>query len=142
MKKIFFIIIVIIIAIGIFITYQKLKRSAYNVAEVHTGFNIKKECNIIEFKDKWAPNGDGESLIRFFVIPEQLINLQSKCISKNYKKLPIEEELPDNTIYNYIEETDSLGYYLLNIDKKDNRNYSIVVLDSKKKKLIIYNTIY
>jgi len=60
----------------------------------------------------------GESLIKFIVIPEQLINLQSKCISKNYKKLPIEEELPDNTIYNYIEETDSLGYYLLNIDKK------------------------
>lgn len=143
MKKNIFIFVFIlstIILIGFY--YFKIRRNAYSVANLYTGFKIDKKYKVEIFKDKWGLNGDGESLIVFYVLPEQQLELQNKCIKHNYNKLPIKEYLPDNVIFNFLNKNDSSGYYLLNIDYKDDRNYSIVIFSLIEKKLIVYNTVY
>ena len=134
------ILILLLIAFGFY--WFKLRRTAYSVAHVLTGLSISKEYKIGTFKDEWSPNGDGESLIIFTIPKEQQSNLLQTCIEKGFKELPIKEELPDNLIYNYLDKSDSSGYYYLNIDKNDDRNYTLCVINQKDKKLIIYNVIY
>lgn len=63
------------------------------------------------------------------------------CKAKNFKTLPIKESLPDSFINHYLSPSDTIGYYWLDIDKKDRRNYCIVVFNEVKSKLIIYNVI-
>jgi len=143
MKKIYMILgilILLLIAFGFY--WFNLRRTAYSVAHVLTGLSISKEYKIETFKDEWSPNGDGESLIIFTIPKEQQSNLIQACKGKGSKKLPIKEELPDNLIYNYLDKSDSLGYYYLNIDKNDGRNYTLCVINQKDNKLIIYNVIY
>lgn len=137
-----FILIVLFLVVVIVFFFFKLRRTAYSVTNLFTGFTVTKEYKVETFKDEWSPNGDGESLIIFDVLPEQQLELQNKCIEKKYNKLPIKEDLPDNVVFNYLDKTDSLGFYLLNTEKKDERNYSIVILNLKTHKLIVYNTIY
>ncbi len=119
----------------------ELRRTAYSVAYVLTGLRINKEYKVETFKDEWAFNGDGESLIIFSIPKKQQTFLVQSCNEKKYKKLPIKEKLPDNMIYNYLDKSDSLGYYFLKIDKNDDRNYTLCVISQKNKKLIIYNVI-
>jgi hypothetical protein len=144
MKKkymiLFFIALFILLLFSIY--WLKIRRTAYSVAHVLTNINISKDYKLDTYKDEWAPNGDGESLIIFSIPKQQEPNLIQSCIGHGFRKLPIKEELPDNTIYNYLDKSDSLGYYFLNIDKSDNRNYKLFVVNQKNKKLIIYNVIY
>jgi hypothetical protein len=137
---IFVILTLLLIAFGFY--WFKLRRTAYTVANVLTDLSISKEYKIELFKDEWCANGDGESLIIFSIPMNQQSNLVQHCLHKGFKKLPINIELPDNTIYNYLDKSDSLGFYFLEIDKKDDRNYTICVISQKNKKLIIYNVIY
>ena len=144
MKKkhmiLFFIALFILLLFSIY--WFKVRRTAYSVAHVLTNLSISKEYKVDTFKDEWGPNGDGESLIIFSIPQQQESNLIQSCIGQDFKHLPIKEELPDNMIYNYLDKSDSLGYYFLNIDKSDNRNYKLFVVNQKNKKLIIYNVIY
>lgn len=143
MKRKYIILLVIIIFLLIVIGFYwfNLRRTAYSVAHVLTSLSISKEYKVETFKDEWAPNGDGESLIIFSIPKEQQSLLVQSSIKKEFKKLPIKEELPDRMIYNYLDKFDSLGYYFLNIDENDNRNYTLCVISQKNNKIIIYNVI-
>jgi len=143
MKRKYMILLVIIIFLLIVFGFYwfKLRRTAYSVAHVLTSLSISKEYKVETFKDEWAPNGDGESLIIFSIPQEQQSLLVQSCNEKEFKKLPIKEELPDNMIYNYLDKSDSLGYYFFNVDQNDDRNYTLCVISQKNKKLIIYNVI-
>jgi hypothetical protein len=139
MKKVIIIVIVVTIVILLYAFF--FRRTPYSIGGVIAGYNIPKGLTVEQFKDEWNPNGDGESLIIFNVRPEQEQELENKCIEKKYDPLPIKKDLPDNLIYNYLGKSDSLGYYTLNIEKKDKRNYSIVIFNLKKHRLIVYNVI-
>ena len=143
MKRIYVILLmVLVILLLLFGLYWfKIRRTAYSVAQILTKIEISKEYKVETFKDEWAPNGDGESLIIFSVPKQQELKLVQSCIRQGFKQLPVKEELPDNMIYNYLDKSDTLGYYSLDIDKTDNRNYTLFVVTRKSKKLIIYNAI-
>lgn len=140
-KTIIMIVITLVIALLIVVYAFFLRRTPYTISEIFTGYKIPKTLSIVQFKDEWNQNGDGESFIIFTIPSKEQLKLENNCIQKQYDKLPIKEDLPDNFIYNYINKTDSLGYYHLNVDKSDNRNYSVVILNLNEHKLLIYNVI-
>jgi hypothetical protein len=142
MKKTTKIFSIIVIVLIICFYWVVLRRTAYTVANVLTSLNISKEFKVEKFEDNWLPNGDGESLIIFSFTKEQESNIIQSCLENKYKKLPISEKLPDNYIYNFYNESDSLGYYSLSIDNKDSRSYTICLVNMKNKQIIIYNSIY
>jgi hypothetical protein len=142
-RKYFTLLIIIILILLLFGLYWfKIRRTAYTVAHVITGMEISNKYKIEIFQDEWLPNGDGENLIIFSITKDQLLNLINLCKINGFKKLPIKGYLPDNTIYSYLDNTDSLGYYKLKLDKTDFRNYELFVITEKNKKFIIYNVVY
>lgn len=132
--------IFLMLLFGLF--WFKMRRTAYSVAQKITNMEISREYKIETYKDEWASNGDGQSLIIFSIPQTQLSYFVQACVKKGFRKLPIKENLPDNLIYNYIDHLDTLGYYDLSIDKTDDRNYKLIVFYQVEKKLIIYNVIY
>ena len=72
---------------------------------------------------------------------KQLQSLKESCKVKDFKTLPITESLPDGFINHYLNSSDSIGCYWLDIDKNDNRNYSIVILSEVSRRLIVYTVV-
>jgi len=132
--------------IALLVTFScsnKNERTPYSITKALVGIEINEKVTIVEFKDEWGSvTGDGQSLIVFNIQPSQILSIKNSCINKHFKKLPIEEQLPDNLIYNYINKVDTCGLYWLEVDKKDYRSYCIAVLSEKKHELVIYNVIY
>jgi hypothetical protein len=128
--------------IAIMLSCSKEERTPYSITKALVGLEIKKDVSVIEYKDQWGSmTGDGVSFIIFKVQPNQLAEIKDSCKTKAFKALPIKESLPDNFINHYVSPSDTIGYYWLDIDKNDNRNYCIVVLSEVSNKLIVYNVI-
>ena len=47
----------------------------------------------------------------------------------------------EDFINHYLNPSDTIGCYWLDIDKNDNRNYSVVILSEASKRLIVYNVV-
>jgi hypothetical protein len=140
-KALLSILIVFLVAFSVY--WFRPRRTAYSVAHVLTDLNISKEYKVEKFVDEWPfLNGNGESLIIFSIPKKDKANLIKSCIEKKFQKLPVKIPLPDNTIYNYLDKSDTLGFYKLNIDKIDTNSYRICIVSLNSKKIIIYNVIY
>lgn len=121
----------------------KIRRTAYSIATLHSGLQIHGGHEVVTFEDEWGLfPGDGYSLVIMKLSPGVERDLQRQCVKKHYSKLPIKEILPDDTIYDYIDKNDSSGYYLLDIEEEDNRNYTLVILDLSNDELIVYYVLY
>lgn len=140
MKKKYLIIITILLAVFL-IVFFLIRRTPYKVGELISGIEISKKNKVEIFEDEWGVTGDGISIIVFSLQSNNLENIENECINKGYSVLPIKEELPLNTVYNYISQTDTLGYYKLRIDK-DGLSYNVVILDLNKNKLIVVNELF
>lgn len=143
MKKIL-VIILIVIALGTAAYYIFLRRTPYTIASNITGFKVPTSLTVEQFQDDWAnnPGGDGESFILFSFQESEKEKLADACKINNYKPLPIKDTLPDNFIYRYVKKENQSGFYKLDKDKRDERNYQITVLNLQENKLIVYNVIY
>ena len=84
-------------------------------------------------KEEWAPNGDGEKTI--ILTYDQLDNSFTKL-----NKLPIKEDLPPNGIpKQFLNITN--GYYKYVVDENDDRDFGILIVDTTRKEICIYNQI-
>ena len=118
------------------------ERTPQSITKALVGLEINKDVSVIEFKDQWGSmTGDGMSFIVFKINSSQLQAIKDSCIAKDFKHLPIKESLPDGFINHYLIQSDTVGYYWLDIDEKDNRTYYIVILSEVSKRLIVYNVI-
>ncbi len=142
MKKRWLVLSVLVIIIIAATVFLMSRRSAYRLAELHTGIEISERIKIADFQDEWYPNGDGETLIVFDLDESQLNEIERSCISQEYESLPIKDELPDHTIYQYINKTDSIGYYHFKQEGNDKRDYLLVVLDKASSRFYVYYAIY
>ena len=82
-------------------------------------------------KEEWAPNGDGEKTI--ILIYDQLDNSFTKL-----NKLPIKEDLSPNGIPEQFLNTTN-GYHKYVVDENDDWNFGILIVDTTRKKICIYN---
>lgn len=141
-KKLIIVLIVIVLSTTVY--YFFFRRTAYTIASNITNFKVSTSLKVEQFQDDWAnnPNGDGESFILFSFNEKDKENLVNACKKNNYKLLPIKDTLPDNFIYKYIQKENQTGFYKLNKDKKDERSYTIAVLNLLENKLIVYNVIW
>jgi len=118
------------------------ERTPQSITKALIGLEIKKDVSVVEFKDEWGSmTGDGMSVIVFKLNTNQFESLKDSCKAKEFKVLPLRESLPDGYINHYLNPSDTIGYYRLEVDKKDDRNYCIVILSEVSKRLIVYNVI-
>ena len=85
-------------------------------------------------KEEWAPNGDGEKII--ILTYDQLDSSFTKL-----NKLPIKEDLPPNGIPKQFLNTTN-GYYKYVVDENDDWNFGILIVDTTRKEICIYNQIF
>lgn len=118
------------------------ERTPQSITKALIGLEIKKDVSVVDFKDQWGSmTGDGMTFIVFRLNPNQLQSLKDSCKAKKFKALPLRYSLPDGYINHYLNPSDTIGYYRLEVDKKDDRNYCIVILSEVSKRLIVYNVI-
>ncbi|MBB1541916.1 MAG: hypothetical protein HG457_003370 [Flavobacteriaceae bacterium] len=85
-------------------------------------------------EEEWAPNGDGEKTI--ILTYDQL---DSSFMKLN--KLPIKEDLPPNGIpKQFLNITN--GYYKYVVNENDDRDFGILIVDTTRKEICIYNQIF
>ena len=85
-------------------------------------------------KEEWALNGDGEKVI--VLTYDQLDSSFTKL-----NKLPIKEDLPPNGIpKQFLNITN--GYYKYVVDENDDRDFGILIVDTIRKEICIYNQIF
>ena len=85
-------------------------------------------------EEEWVPNGDGEKTI--ILTYDQLDSSFTKS-----NKLPIKEDLPPNGIpKQFLNNTN--GYYKYIGDENDDWNFGILIVDTTRKEICIYNQIF
>lgn len=136
-----YIIIITFLLLAFLVVYFTTRRTPYTVAEIVSGLEITKKNKVEVFEDDWGVTGDGLSIIVFKLHSEVINELSEQCINENFKQLPIREDLPLNTIYNYLNQLDTIGYYRFVVDD-DGMSYNVVVLDLNKEKLIVINELF
>jgi len=140
MKKRYFILVLgILILVVVYFTYSDSfpPRTPLKVARLVSGLNIANETEFEMLEDDWAPNGDGTTYVKAKLTDKQLRELIEQAIQKKYENLPIKVFSSDVHIpLNIIE--GKQGYYLLEVDKDDPRDYTLTIIDSDKKEMIAY----
>ena len=85
-------------------------------------------------EEEWVQNGDGEKTI--ILTYDQLDSSFTKS-----NKLPIKEDLPPNGIpKQFLNNTN--GYYKYIGDENDDWNFGILIVDTTRKEICIYNQIF
>lgn len=131
MKKIVIIILLIIgTLITMFVLYNKFL-GYKSVIKENFGIDFNNiELQKLKENEEWSPNGDGTKIqiFQYETLNETLNGLN---------KLPIKEELTPNEIpKEFIRATK--GYYKCIIDKQDNRNFNVLIIDTLNKKICVY----
>lgn len=99
----------------------------------------KSETSIVNEKEQWDFNGDGFYLVELtFFSKETFKSLRQQRL---FKRLPITEEIPVGNAYNYLKKA-TRGFYLIDIEDDDQRDFKIVVLDEETNHLFFYYQLY
>ena len=118
---------VIILGIVVYANH-KIERS-WIEGEFGVNMNIDEKYR----EEEWAPNGDGEKTI--ILTYDQLDSSFTKL-----NKLPIKEDLPPNGIpKQFLNNTN--GYYKYIGDENDDWNFGMLIVDTTRKEICIYNQI-
>ena len=112
-------------------------RTPRKIARLISGLSISRETKLEKSIDIWALNGDGKVLVKGFLTDEELTDLIQDAKTKDFKKLPIRVNLGSATIDNGLIERQN-GFYKIEIDKDDPRDYYLTIIDVDKKELITY----
>ena len=88
-------------------------------------------------QDEWSPNGDGITLAKAKLTDKELRDFLQQSIKKGCRSLPIKDSSPDLFFPEGV--TDRMnGYYLLEQDKEDPRDFTLAIIDSHKMEMIVY----
>lgn len=137
-KKLWTIFILISLAIVLGCFYLVfLKRTPERILQNQFGISLKKyNYSTVSMKEQWDYNGDGYCLIIFDFTKLGAKELNS-IIKDKFKKMPINEELEVNEIpESYLKSRD--GYYILQAEKEDSRNFKIFIINMNAKEGILY----
>jgi len=94
----------------------------------------------IEVRDELLPNGDGYLVHRYSIDENLYTNILNQFEKDKIRKLPFADDIfIDNLIYEFVDDSDQ-GDYTITSDKEDPRDIMVVVLNSTKKELIIFNS--
>lgn len=139
--------------IGYIIFYNWLPpRTPLKIAQVHSGLNIPRNVNVINFNEAYSFNGEGEIYILIKMNEETTQNIVKQCTKKLYKKLTIENLIADKLVapstikdgYNiHGKDITAIenGYYRLVVTNLQEMDFKIVVLDIEKRELVVYVSI-
>ena len=112
------------------------------------GINLQQiEYNVVEKTEKWYPNGDGELFILLSFPTAQdgeLNDISSQMSDSGAIEMPMlkqHKKIMSGKGIGYVRGLDS-GLYLMDIDKSDSRNYSLIVYNEAKKELAIQIIVY
>ena len=108
-------------------------RTPLKVARLISGLEISKEIEVEMIQDDWALNGDGTTYVKARLTDRELSELIRQATQKDYKSLP----LPHKNIPVGIADGIN-GYYFLELNKDDSRDYTLTVIDSDKKEITVY----
>ncbi|MDO5615765.1 MAG: hypothetical protein Q4G16_06220 [Cruoricaptor ignavus] len=125
------IIVLSLIGIVIFVVYSNFFSDK---SVIKRNFNVdfhNLKLRKLQEKEESFPNGDGVKIQVF-----EFQNLSQKNIN-GLNKLPIKYNLPPNEIPKEFMETKD-GYYKCIINKEDNRNFNVLIIDTLKKKICVY----
>lgn len=130
--KIILFFLVLILGFMGYLIVDKINYENYIENEYH--FKISEMEYEIHFQnEEWAINGDGE---RLQIIKYKNLNTNIEQLNK----LPIKETLPHNRIPKKFQNLKN-GYYKCVIDKNDDRNFGILIIDTCNKEICIYNQV-
>lgn len=114
----------------------------------HFGVNLPRgHYEVVEKTDQWCPNGDGEFFVRLSMASAQeseLNDLISQMLRSGAEELPMSNghaTLLSGESLRYVQNLES-GFYLIDVDKNDSRNYSLVVYNEKDEELIVQTISY
>lgn len=112
------------------------------------GINLQQvQYQVVEKTENWYPNVDGELFVRlsFASTQEDELNyISSQMKTSGAIEMPIltqHEKLISGKGTNYVKSLDT-GLYLLDVDKSDPRNYSLIIYNKAKKELVIQTIVY
>ena len=131
------IILIIVISFFVFAFLVKCLFSSptpIEYAEKQSGLNLPTEIKLVKFTQNWKnTNGNGMRYIEFNLTLEQVKELQSQCLKKPYKNLPIKENGFNPSSLSRSDE----GYYKINLLSKNNFDFELTVLDISTRKLFL-----
>ena len=93
--------------------------------------------NFEMLQDDWAFNGDGTTHVKAKLTDKQLSGLVRQATERNYSTLPVLEKSSELFIPEGIADMEN-GYYKLEIDENDPRDYTITIIDTDKKEMTVY----
>lgn len=112
------------------------------------GVNLQRiHFKVVEKAENWYPNGDGEFFVRLSLSSAQedeLKNLLNQMNVSGAIKMPMlsqHEKLMSGKGAKYVKNLDT-GLYLIDVDKSDSRNYSLIIYNEAKKELVIQTIVY
>jgi hypothetical protein len=115
-------------------------RTPIKIARLISGLSISSEITFEKPIDTWAPNGDGEVLVKGILSDKELNDLIEDAKANHYRTLPIKEDLGTIIILNDLIKIQK-GFYKIEIDTVDTRDYNLTIIDIDKKELIAYLTV-
>ena len=134
MKLFKIILFIILLIISILFTYQFVNYY-FQLNYIKNKFKLNNCFSLYEMKiikEEWTPNGDGTKLVLL------KYNKNDTCkIDTSFKKLPIEEKSNSIILPLFFKKLEK-GYYKLIIDKEDERNYEILIINNLKNEIYVY----
>jgi len=112
-------------------------RTPRKIARLISGLSISRGTGLEKSIDIWAPNGDGEVLVKGILTDQELYDLIEEAKTKHYKELPIKENIGPAIIPDGLVDGRN-GFYKIELDKVDTRGYYLTIIDVDKKELITY----
>lgn len=112
-------------------------RTPIKVARLVSGLKMPEGIKFELLQDDWALNGDGTTHVKAKLTDKQLTELIRQATEQKYNALPVMEKSSELFIPEGIADMQK-GYYKLEIDESDPRDYTLSIIDSDKKEMTVY----
>lgn len=112
-------------------------RTPIKVARLVSGLKIPEGIKFEMLQDDWALNGDGTTHVKAKLTDKQLSEFVRQATEQKYNALPVQEKSSELFIPEGIADMEN-GYYKLEIDESDPRDYTLSIIDSDKKEMTVY----
>lgn len=112
-------------------------RTPIKIARLVSELKMTEGINFEMLQDDWAFNGDGTTHVKAKLTDKQLSGLVRQATERNYSTLPVLEKSSELFIPEGIADMEN-GYYKLEIDENDPRDYTITIIDTDKKEMTVY----
>ena len=112
------------------------------------GINLQRiHYKVVEKTDNWYPNSDGEFFVRLsfpLALKEELNDVSNQMKNAGAIAMPMlvqHSKRISGKNAQFVKNLDT-GLYLIDVDKSDSRNYTIIVFDEVRKELVIQTIVY